>query len=101
MAINSISRFAPPVLSNLTELGKRVSASRKIQKLTQADLAAMAGVGRSTLTEIEKGSPFVAIGNYLSVMWALGIMADILATDMTEDERRLMASELPKRVRRG
>lgn len=61
----------------------------------------MAGISRSTLTEIEKGSPFVSMGSYMTILWALGIMNDILATDMSDEERRLVASELPQRVRHG
>lgn len=61
----------------------------------------MAGISRSTLTEIEKGSPFVSIGSYMAVLWSLGIMGEILATEMNDEERRLVASELPKRVRNG
>lgn len=61
----------------------------------------MAGISRSTLTEVEKGSPFVSMGSYMASLWALGIMNDILATDMNDEERRLVASDLPKRVRNG
>ncbi len=75
--------------------------ARKIQRLRQDDLAAMAGISRSTLAEIEKGSPFVAIGNYMAVLWSLGIMSEILAHDLSDEEQRLVASELPQRVRNG
>lgn len=98
---NKTSQLPPPVLAHLNALGKRIAISRKIQHLKQTTLAEMAGISRSTLTEIEKGSPFVAIGNYLAALWALGLMKDMLATDMTEEERRLIATELPQRVRHG
>ena len=61
----------------------------------------MTGISRSTLTEIEKGSPFVSVGSYMATLWALGIMNAILATDMSDEERRMVASDLPKRVRNG
>ena len=99
--IKSDSQLPPPVADNLRELGWRVASARKIQRLRQEDLSAMAGISRSTLTEIEKGSPFVSIGSYMAVLWALGIMSEILATEMSDEERRLVASELPKRVRNG
>ena len=94
-------QLPPPVLGNLNALGKRVSVARKIQCLKQEDLANMANISRSTLTEIEKGSPFVLMGNYMAVLWALGLMHEISATDMSEEERRLLVTELPKRVRNG
>ena len=95
------NQLPPPVADNLRELGHRVASARKIQRLRQEDLSAMAGISRSTLTEIEKGSPFVSIGSYMAVLWSLGIMGEILATEMNDEERRLVASELPKRVRNG
>lgn len=99
--INKTLSLPPPVVDNLQQLGRRVAFARKIQKLRQEDLATMAGVSRSTLVEIEKGSPFVSMGGYSAVLWALGIMSDIVATDMADEERRLVASDLPKRVRHG
>lgn len=94
-------QLPPPVLDNLVELGRRIAFARKIQRLRQEDLSAMTGISRSTLTEIEKGSPFVAIGNYMATLWSLGIMSEMAATEMNEEERRLVASELPQRVRNG
>jgi hypothetical protein len=61
----------------------------------------MAGIGRSTLTEIEKGSPFVSIGNYMAALWALGIMQDVPLTSLSDIEQRLIADDLPQRVRNG
>jgi transcriptional regulator with XRE-family HTH domain len=93
--------LSPPVTDNLRELGRRIASARKIQRLRQEDLSAMAGISRSTLTEIEKGSPSVSMGCYMATLWSLGIMSEILATEMNDEERRLVASELPKRVRNG
>lgn len=94
-------QLPPPATENLRQLGLRVSFTRKIQRLRQEDLATIAGISRSTLVEIEKGSPFVSIGAYMAVLWGLGIMNNILATEMTDEEQRLVASDLPKRVRHG
>lgn len=99
--INKKINQPPPVIDNLKQLGRRIAFARKIQQLRQDDLSLIAGISRSTLTEIEKGSPFVSMGSYMSTLWALGIMSDILATDMSDEERRLVASDLPKRVRHG
>jgi transcriptional regulator with XRE-family HTH domain len=99
--INKTAQLPPPVIGNLKELGRRIAVARKIQRLKQENLAGMAGISRSTLTEIEKGSPFVSIGNYMAALWALGLMKDSFATEMTEEEQRLVTTELPKRVRNG
>ena len=105
--------FSPTVLDVLSGLGRRISSSRRIQRLRQEDLAGMASIGRSTLVEIEKGSPFVSMGHYMSVLWALGLFDDTgvdgevlaflpgVSSGMTPDEQRLVITELPKRVRRG
>ncbi len=104
--------FHPTVLERLAGLGRRISASRRLQRLRQEDLAGMAGIGRSTLVEIEKGSPFVSMGNYMSVLLALGLLdetspdgMDVLlpgvASAMTIDEQKLVVHDLPKRVRHG
>jgi len=96
---NWAQQLPPPVLDHLSALGQRIATARKIQRLKQATLAEMAGISRSTLTEIEKGSPAVSIGNTVAVLWALGLMQEIVATDITDEERRLVVSDLPQRIR--
>lgn len=44
-----------------TRLGEMVSVARRQRLWTQADLAAKAGVGITTLSEIERGSPRVQL----------------------------------------
>jgi len=84
----------------LRQLGERIAIARKAAEWRQTDLADRAGVGRSTVIEIEKGSPYVAIGNYLAVLWALDILEDIGKIAVLESSsHRMMASRLPKRVR--
>ena len=86
----------------LYSLGGRIAVARKASELRQADLADRAGISRSTLVEIEKGSPYVAIGNYFAVLWALDVLGDadkIAAIEL--DSHRLMASKLPQRIRHG
>lgn len=89
-------------IDSLRQLGMRIAVARKAAEWRQSDLAERAGVSRSTLVEIEKGSPGVAIGNYFSVLWALGILADVDRIAILESEsHRRMANRLPKRVRRS
>ena len=40
---------------NLYELGNRIKTLRKEQKMTQEELAALAGISRVTLGKVEKG----------------------------------------------
>lgn len=58
-------------------LGKSILAMRKTLKLSQRDLAMETGVGRSTIVEIEAGSPKVQLVHYLKVMDRLGMLPAI------------------------
>lgn len=90
------------VFDTLESLSDRMAVARKVRHLTQADLASIAGISRSTITEIEKGSPYVSIGNYLSVLWALNMLDEIDLIARHEDDldgQRLLLDSLPKRVK--
>ena len=92
--------FPIDVRDSLQQLGERIAIARKAVAWRQTDLADRAGIGRSTVIEIEKGSPHVSIGNYLAVLWALDVLGDIDGIAKLEsDSHRLMASKLPRRVR--
>lgn len=86
----------------LRQLGERIAMARKAAEMRQSDLADRAGISRSTLVEIEKGSPYVAMGNYLATLWVLDILGDVdKIAALESDSHRLMATRLPKRVRNG
>jgi y4mF family transcriptional regulator len=53
--------------------GSAVRRARKDQGLSQADLAARAGVGRPWLSELETGKRTAELGRALSVLSALGL----------------------------
>ena len=92
--------FPIDVKDTLRQLGERIAIARKAAEWRQTDLADRAGVGRSTIIEIEKGSPHVTMGNYSAVIWALDLLDNIDKIAILEsDSHRLMASKLPKRVR--
>lgn len=88
------------VRDTLCQLSERIVIARKAFEFRQSDLADRAGISRSTLVEIEKGSPYVSIGNYLAVLWAMNLLSDIdKVAALESDSHRMMASKLPKRVR--
>ena len=62
------------VLETCYTLGKLVAASRKARGLTQFELSETAGIGCSTLREIEHGSPKVQFVYWLVVMESLGLL---------------------------
>lgn len=56
----------------LTRLGKAIRSMRQRRGLTQQETAAIAGVPRRKVIEVEQGSPRVAIDTYARVAYALG-----------------------------
>ncbi|MFB2554265.1 helix-turn-helix domain-containing protein [Herbiconiux liangxiaofengii] len=85
------------------EMGEHLTAWRKLQTLTAAELAERAGISRSTMSKIEHGDPGVSIGAVLSVARALGVLDALVgSTDpYTTDLGRARADQaLPERVRR-
>ena len=87
----------------LIELARRVRAVRKARGLTQADLAAKAGISTNTLVTMEKGAASVQIGYWLTVLWALdlldGLAEPVSHLGKTPDDVALLETRLPRRVR--
>lgn len=67
----------PWMLRILEALGENIKLARLLTKMSTQELAERAGMGRMTLYKIEKGSPVVAIGNYLKVLYILGLEKDL------------------------
>jgi transcriptional regulator with XRE-family HTH domain len=62
----------------LKELGENIKLARKRRRLTTIQVAERAGIARSTLQLIEKGTPSVAMSAYLQVLFVLGLEKDLL-----------------------
>lgn len=60
-------------IKNTEDLGRIVRNARKLQKLTQDDLAGMAGTGRRFIVDLEKGKQTVQLGKVLRVLRTLGV----------------------------
>ena len=85
-----------PMLQNILEqMGEHIKLARLRRKLSASQVAERAGINRTTLWNIEKGAPQVAMGSYSQVLFVLG-MADDLLKLAGEDElgRRLQDAEL-------
>ena len=68
----------PQVERKLQTVGGQIKLARLRRGLTAQEVAEKAAVGRSTITQIEKGSPSVSMGMYLAVLNVLGLSDDIL-----------------------
>jgi len=60
-------------IRNTEDLGRIVRNARKLQKLSQDDLAGMAGTGRRFIIDLEKGKQTVQLGKVLRVLRTLGV----------------------------
>ncbi|HEY4000606.1 MAG TPA: helix-turn-helix transcriptional regulator [Candidatus Xenobia bacterium] len=91
-----------PVRRALRRLGADLRDARKRRRIPTALLAERAFISRTTLAKIERGDPGVSMGNYASVLSALGLiermgeLADVRFDTLGLD---LEAERLPRRIR--
>ena len=90
------------VRTGLKRLGADLKIARLRRRLRMVTIAERAGISRETLAKIQKGDPGVSMGNYASVIFALGFsttwmnLADI-ANDKTG--QALDEERIPRRAR--
>ena len=91
----------PKTQAILEQMGEQVRLARLRRHLSAELVAERAGISRMTLSNIEKGSPSVAIGSYAAVLHALNGMDTDLLLVAKDDElgRKLQDLELPARRR--
>ena len=82
-------------------MGEQIKLARLRRRISSQLIADRAGISRSTMVEVEKGSPSVAIGIYAAVLHALNKMDKDLLLVAKDDVlgRKLQDLELPTRVR--
>src|SRR5438876_338250 len=91
-----------PVVRSVHKLGGDIRDARRRRRIPVSILAERASISRMTLNKIEKGDPGVALGNYASVLYALGMAARLAdVTDPRHDDvgAAIEAEHLPKRIR--
>ena len=75
----------PSLQRILNEFGENIKLARLRRKLSAEQISERAGIARSTLWLIEKGTPTVAMGTYLQVLFILGLEKDLLS--MASDDK--------------
>lgn len=90
----------------MKELGNNMKLARLRRKLSVEQIAQRAGISRTTLWLVEKGTPGVAMGTYVQVLFVLGLEKDLLkvASDdllgrKLQDAQLSMKERSPKRIR--
>jgi|SRR5579862_1378174 len=92
------------VSDRIKELGYRIRLARTRRGMSIADLAAKVDINRNTLNALELGKPGVALGAYVTVLWALGLdktLEAIAHPDSDTHGKTLEASRRPERVRKA
>ena len=96
--------FPSAATERIKELGYRVRLARTRRGMSIAEVAAKAGINRNTLNALELGKPGVAIGAYITVLWALGLdktLEGVAHPDSDTHGKTLEASRRPVRVRKS
>ena len=68
----------PKHQKTLQVVGENIKLARKRRKLTTIQVSERAGIDRTTLYQIEKGTPSVSMGAYFNVIRVLGLQDDFL-----------------------
>ena len=68
----------PKHLKILQSVGENIKLARKRRRLTSIQVSERAAIDRTTLYQIEKGTPSVSMGAYFNVMRVLGLQDDFL-----------------------
>ncbi|PCJ01517.1 MAG: transcriptional regulator [Flavobacteriales bacterium] len=90
----------PKARKILIEVGENIKLARLRRKLSSAQVAERANIGRTTLYHIENGDPGVSIGAYLQVLMVLGLGEDFL--ELAKDDklgRKLQDAKLTTKER--
>jgi len=68
----------------LFALGAQIKRHRKRRMISEKLMATWAGIARSTLQLIERGSPGVSMGSYMAVMLQLDFEQDLIELGMDD-----------------
>ena len=98
----------PRLTKILEELGEGIKLARLRRKLSTEQIAERAGISRSTLWQIEKGSPNVSMGYYAQVLFVLGLeknlscmVADDTLGRKLQDAEILVKKRAPKKIKKN
>lgn len=72
-------------ITNTRDFGKLIRTTRKKAKLTQANLAAAAGIGERFIRELEKGKPSCQFEKALLIAQMLGIKFEATLPFMADE----------------
>ena len=68
----------PKATNALKALGENLRLARKRRKITAQMMSERANMSLMTLRSLERGSPHVAMDNYMAVIFCLGFQDDVV-----------------------
>ena len=81
----------PETQKRLSQMGEQIKLARLRRNLSSELVAERAGISRTTLWNVEKGEPSVAIGAYAAVLHAInGMDRDLILVAKDEDLSKKM-----------
>ncbi|MBO4394896.1 MAG: helix-turn-helix domain-containing protein [Eubacterium sp.] len=94
------TEILPQTQDILTQMGEQIRLARLRRDLPVEMVANRAGISRTTLWAVEKGSPTVAMGTYAAVLHALGGMDRDLLLIAQDDKLGRTLQDLNLTVRK-
>lgn len=79
-------------------LGRRIKETRKKKKLTQMQLAELAGMEPNNLSHIERGLSKGSVQSLVNIATSLGITLDSLLADSLPEERNFYLGEISREL---
>ena len=97
--MKSTPAILPKNIKILQDLGEQIHFARLRRSLSSEQMAERTGISRKTIYNIEQGSPTVAIGSYLQVLFVLGLEKDVTMVASADPLGRKLqdAGILPKK----
>ena len=90
----------PKIEEVLINLGENIKLARLRRKFSSQLVAERAGISRSTIVSIEKGKAGVSIGNYIQVLFILGLEKDLEKVALDDQlGRKLQDADMQSRKR--
>ncbi len=71
-------------INSVSDFGALVRLHRLKQGITQADLAALSGVGIRFISDLGNGKPTIALGKALKVAYGLGLEMQVATRGWTQ-----------------
>lgn len=90
----------PGAYFGLARLGVQVGIARKRRQMTQAEIAARAGLSPRTVRKLEQGEPTVTLGSLAAVLDILGLASQLKEIARSDPEGEKLAElQMKKRIR--